>query len=160
MGAPSTDGSTRRLSFISIARQGETGSTPGRVAITACGVVTGPSPMADATALTTVITELQEQLRTTARLYCAALAELEPIAARLADLEGRLCAARHQAGTYHDPRPPARELAADIAHGHLQGLRPYVAVVTREATRRAEDSLVSPAMDTARGSAEAAPREQ
>jgi hypothetical protein len=53
----------------------------------------------------------------------ALVAELEPIAAHLADLEGRLCAARHQAGIYHDVRPPARELAAEIAHGHLHALR-------------------------------------
>lgn len=99
--------------------------------------------MSDAPAA--LVVELQEQLRTTARLYCAALAELEPIALRLADLEGRLCAARHHAGIYHDPRPPARELAAEIAHGHLQALRPYVPLVTQETTRRAEEALVSPA---------------
>jgi len=104
--------------------------------------------MSDATTLDVLITELQEQLRTTARHYCATLAELEPIAARLANLEGRLCAARHQAGIYHDVRPPVRELAAEIAHGHLQALRPYVPLVVDEAMRRAEEALVSPAKTT------------
>jgi len=101
--------------------------------------------MSDATAATALVAELQDQLRTTARLYCAALAELEPIAMRLADLEGRLCAARHHAGVYHDPRPPARELAADIAHGHLHALRPHVPLVVNGAMRRAEEVLVGPA---------------
>jgi hypothetical protein len=98
--------------------------------------------MSDAAAAPDLVVKLQEQLRTTARHFCAALAELEPIAAHLADLEGRLCAARHQAGIYHDPRPPARELAAEIAHGHLQALRPYVPLVVNEAMRRAEEALL------------------
>lgn len=95
-----------------------------------------------------LVAELAEQLRTTARLYCAALAELEPIAVHLADLEGRLRAAQHQVGIYHDVRPPARELAAEIAHGHLQALRPYVPLVVNEAMRRAEEALVGPAKTT------------
>ena len=91
-----------------------------------------------------LVAEISEQLRTTARHYCATLAELEPIAAHLADLEGRLCAARHQAGIYHDVRPPVRELCAEIAHGHLQALRPYVPLIVNEALQRAEDALVRP----------------
>lgn len=98
--------------------------------------------MSDAPAA--LVVELQEQLRTTARHFCATLAELEPIAIRLADLEGRLCAARHQTGIYHDVRPPVRELSAEIANGHLQALRPYVPLVVNEALRRAEDALVRP----------------
>lgn len=98
--------------------------------------------MSDAPAA--LVAELQEQLRTQARLYIAALADLEPMAMRLADLEARLCAARHQAGMYHDVRQPVRELVAEIAHGHLQALRPYVPLIVNEAMQRAEDALVRP----------------
>lgn len=98
--------------------------------------------MSDATAAEALVAEISEQLRTTARHYCATLAELEPISVHLADLEGRLCAARHQAGIYHDVRPPVRELCAEIAHGHLHALRPYVPLVVNEAMQRAEDALL------------------
>jgi hypothetical protein len=104
--------------------------------------------MSDTTAARDLVAEISEQLRTTARHYCATLAELEPIAVRLADLEGRLRAAQHQVGVYHDVRPPARELAAEIAHGHLQALSPHVPLVVNEAMRRAEEALVSPAKTT------------
>jgi len=96
--------------------------------------------MSDAPAA--LVVELQEQLRTTARHFCATLAELEPIAIRLADLEGRLRAAQHRVGIYHNVSAPARELAAEIANGHLQALIPYVPMVVAEATRRAEEALL------------------
>lgn len=98
--------------------------------------------MSDATAAEALVAEISEQLRTTARHFCATVAELEPIAVRLADLEGRLCAARHQAGIHLGVRPPARELAAEIAHGHLHALRPYVPLVVNEAMQSAEEALV------------------
>ncbi len=101
--------------------------------------------MSDTTAAPALVPELQEQLHTTARLYRAALAQLEPIAIRLADLEGRSCAA--SAPGRHLPPIRARRrvsCAADIAHGHLHALRPYVLVVANEAMRRAEDALAEP----------------
>lgn len=98
--------------------------------------------MSDAAAAPDLVVELQEQLRTAARHYCATLAELEPISVRLADLEGRLCAARHRAGMDHDVRQPVRELAAEIANGHLQALRPYVPLIVNEAMQRAEEALL------------------
>lgn len=99
---------------------------------------------------TPTIIDLVEQLRTTARAYSAALAAVEPLANRLADLEAQLRAAKHRAGVYDDAMlPPARELAADVALGHLQALRPFVSFVGAEALRRADRALLRPAPGTA-----------
>lgn len=104
------------------------------------------SPQSDCFAgadnLNALISDLEEQLRTTARAYCAALAELAPFAERLASLEAHLCAARHRAGVRHQARPPVRELASDVALGQLQALRPYVAFVGAEALARAEHAML------------------
>lgn len=95
---------------------------------------------------TSTIIDLAEQLRTTARAYSAALAAVEPLAKRLADLEAQLRAAKHQAGVYDDAiLPPTRELAADVALGHLQALRPFVSFVSKEALTRADRALMRPA---------------
>jgi hypothetical protein len=90
------------------------------------------------------VVALGEDLRTVAVSYCDALLDVERCATRLANLEGRLCAAQYRVGIYHDVRPPARELAAEIANGHLQALRPYVPLVVNEAMQRAEEALVGP----------------
>jgi hypothetical protein len=87
-----------------------------------------------------LIADLDEQLRTTARAYCAALAELAPLAERLASLEAHLCATRHRAGVRHEAKPPVGELASDVAFGQLQSLRPHVAFVGAEALARAEQA--------------------
>ena len=90
------------------------------------------------------VVTLREDLRTAASRFCDACTELEPLAAELAAVAGQLRAAEAQAGIYHDVRPPARELAAEIANGHLQALRPYVPLVVNEAMQRAEEALVGP----------------
>lgn len=90
------------------------------------------------------VAALRAELRTAAARFCAACAELEPLAAELADVEGRLRAAEHQVGVYHDPRPTARELAAEALHGRVRALRPYVPFSTEESARRAEEALQGP----------------
>jgi len=102
-------------------------------------------------------TDLVDQLRTTARAYCTAFADLEHLANRLADLEGRLRGPKHRASTHHDPRPPARKLAADVALGHPLSLRPFVPFVDVGALSRAEIALASPAVDASEGGARTSP---
>jgi hypothetical protein len=82
-------------------------------------------------------------LRGVAAAFIAAVADLSPLADCLAELEAQLRAARHQAGQYTDPRPPARELAAEVLCGRLQALRPYIAHVTAESAEQAEEALRS-----------------
>jgi len=83
---------------------------------------------------------LREDLRTAASRFCAACAELEPLAAKLADLEGQLRAAEAQAGIF-DHRPGARELAAEVLLSHVGALRPSVPFVGRESAAAAERQL-------------------
>jgi hypothetical protein len=85
--------------------------------------------------------ELAEELRTAAGVFCAAVRELELCAIHLADLDGRLSAALHQAHLWSSGRPPARELAVDVLHGHLACLRPYLPSTTAESSDRAENAL-------------------
>ena len=84
---------------------------------------------------------LAAALRARALVFVDLLAEAGAVAAELADLEGRLRAAQHQLGIYHDQRPPARELAAEVAHGYLSPLRPHVPLVTAESAARAAEAL-------------------
>jgi len=90
------------------------------------------------------VVALGEELHMAAVFYCDSLFDVERCATRLADLEGRLRAAQYQVGTFHDPLPPARELAAEALHGRVSALRPYVPFVTEESSRRAEEALVGP----------------
>ena len=90
------------------------------------------------------VTSLREDLRTCAAQWCDACAELEPLAAELAAIEGQLRAAEHRAGIYHDPLPSPRELAAEVMHGRVRALQPYVPFSTEESARRAEEALVGP----------------
>lgn len=87
------------------------------------------------------VTTLRAELRTVAARFCAACTELEPLAAELADLEGRLRAAEHQAGIYHDPSPPARELVVEVLHYAVQALTPFVPMVSHDAAALAAAQL-------------------
>ena len=84
---------------------------------------------------------LREDLRTAASRFCAACAELEPLAAELADLEWQFRAAEAQAGIFVDHRPGARELAAEVLLSHVGALRPSVPFVGRESAAAAERQL-------------------
>jgi len=86
---------------------------------------------------------LAADLRARAAVFVDLMAAAAAVAAEIADLEARHRAARHQAGVYHDRRPPARELAADVAHGALSPLRPFVPFVTAESADRAAEMLVA-----------------
>lgn len=88
-----------------------------------------------------LVAELDEHQRVIARRYCAHLAELEPIVVELVDVDARLRAARHRAGIYHDPLPPARELAVEVLHGAVQDFFPFVPVVSHEAAALAAARL-------------------
>jgi hypothetical protein len=90
------------------------------------------------------VVTLREDLRTVVARFCAACVELEPLAAELAAVEGQLRAAEHRAGIYHDPLPSPRELAAEVMHGRVRAMRPYVPFSTEESARRAEEALVGP----------------
>jgi len=86
---------------------------------------------------------LAADLRARAATFVTLAAELGAGAVELADLEAQLRAAQHMAGVYHDRRPQARELAADVAHGALSPLRPFVPFVTAESADRAAEMLVT-----------------
>ena len=95
------------------------------------------------------VASLSADLRTLAARWCAACADLEPLAAELAAVAGQLRAAEAQAGIYHDPRPPARELAAEVLHGAVQALAPHVPTCGPESAAQAEAQLrKSPAPTT------------
>jgi hypothetical protein len=87
------------------------------------------------------VVSLGADLGTAASRFCAACAELEPLAAELAVVEGQLRAAEHQAGIYHDPSPPARELAVEVLHYAVQALTPFVPMVSHDAAALAEAQL-------------------
>ena len=87
---------------------------------------------------------LDLQLAAAGAAFAAAVRELEPLAAALADLEGRHRAAAHAAGVTHTRRTAARELAAEVLHGTLGPLRPFVPHVTGAAAERAAEALSAP----------------
>lgn len=62
------------------------------------------------------------------------------LATELADRESRLRAVEHQVGVYHEARPPARELAIEVLHGHLQALCPYLPSATEASAQRAAEA--------------------
>lgn len=84
---------------------------------------------------------LAAALRERAAVFVDLMAAAGAVAAEIADLEARHRAAQHQSGVYHDPRPPARELAADVALGYLGALRPFLPFVTAESADRAAEEL-------------------
>lgn len=89
--------------------------------------------------------DLRADLRAAGTEYADRLAELQPAAEALADLEARLRCAENAAGV-RDRRPPARELAVDMLHGRLGCLRPYAPFVSAESADRATEALcVAPA---------------
>ncbi len=65
------------------------------------------------------------------------------LAAALADAEARHRVALGQAGVQHCHRPPARELAADVALGYLAPLAPYLQQMSTEGRDRAAKSLTT-----------------
>jgi len=83
---------------------------------------------------------LAADLRDRALVFVDLAAELGAVAAELADLEARRRAALIAAGE-RDPRPDARELAAEVVYGYLAALRPHVPFVTRESAERAAEEL-------------------
>lgn len=91
----------------------------------------------------TALKALRAELRAAGQLFADRLSDMVPAAEAVADLEARLRAAENQAGV-RDPRPPARELAADVLHGRLGCLRPYVPFCTAEAADRATEALTGP----------------
>jgi hypothetical protein len=54
----------------------------------------------------TMLKNLRAAQRAAGQEFADRLADLVPAAEAVADLEGQLRAAEHQAGIYHDPRPP------------------------------------------------------
>jgi len=86
------------------------------------------------------IVALREDLRTAAARFCDACTDLGPLARELAALEGQLRAAEAQAGIF-DHSPPARELAAAVALGALDALRPHIQFVGSASAAGAEAQL-------------------
>ena len=86
------------------------------------------------------IDRLRLELHDAAVAFVARIAEAAPAADRLAHLEAALRAAENQAGI-HSTTPPARELAADMLHGRLGCLRPFVPFTTAESADRATEAL-------------------
>ena len=70
----------------------------------------------------------------------APMREAGSMAAELTGLDARRRAALTVAGA-HDPRPPTKELAAEIAHGLLAPLRPHVPFVTSASTERSAEGM-------------------
>lgn len=88
----------------------------------------------------TTITRLCAELRAAGLEFADRLAELQPAADAVADLEARLRCAENAAGV-RDPKPPARELAVEMLHGRLGCLRPFLAFGTTESADRAQACL-------------------
>lgn len=110
---------------------------------TSDAIMPGAESEATAQLLANERATLAEDLRTAARAYIAAISGLAPLAERIADLEARLRVARHRAGLFTDPCPPARELAVEVLLGRLQALRPYIGPMSAEGTARAEEVLMT-----------------
>ena len=83
---------------------------------------------------------LAAELRERAAVFVDLMAAAGAVAAEIADLEARRRAALNIAGQ-RDPRPGARELAAEVALGFLEPLRPHVPFVTLESACRAAEEL-------------------
>jgi len=75
--------------------------------------------------------------------FCDLVRELSPIASAIAELESELRAAEHQAGRPWR-RSSARELAADILHGELAALRPYIPHVSAASAALSAEALCDP----------------
>lgn len=90
----------------------------------------------------TALKNLRADLRAAGKAFADRLNDLVPAAEAVADLEAQLRCAENLAGV-RDPRPPARELAADVLHGRLGCLRPYVPFCTSESADRATEALVT-----------------
>ena len=86
------------------------------------------------------LADLDEELAAAGAVFVAAIADLEPMVARLADLEGRHRAAGNAAGIHHHRRS-ARELAVEVLEGRLDALRPYLPFGTRESADLAAEQL-------------------
>jgi hypothetical protein len=89
------------------------------------------------------VVALRRDLRAAAERYVAIAADLGLIADELASLEAQVRAADHQAGIFHGPQPSPSELAAEVLHGRLGALRPYVPFVTLESADRAAEALMT-----------------
>ena len=83
---------------------------------------------------------LAAELRQQAAVFVAMMRECGDLAAEIADLEAQRRAALNIAGQ-RDPRPDARELCAEVAHGYLSALRPHIPHVTPQAAERAAEEL-------------------
>ena len=83
---------------------------------------------------------LAADLRDRALVFVDLIAEASAVAAELADIEAQRRAALNTAGL-RDPRPDARELAAEVVTGYLSALRPFVPFVTTESAERAAEEL-------------------
>lgn len=86
---------------------------------------------------------LAEEIRTTSRVYAETARQLGEQADKLADLEARYRATLHRLGIYRLLAGP-RELAAEIALGRLQSLRPNLPTMDPAAADRAERALQLP----------------
>lgn len=84
-----------------------------------------------------------QEIRLLAVEFIGAMQDAGRLAAALADAEARHRAALSAAGVPHCHRPPARELAAEIALGYLEPLSPYVSMVTASSRDRAAATLTS-----------------
>ena len=84
---------------------------------------------------------LAADLRDRALVFVDLLQEAGAVAAELAAIEAQRRAALNAAGQ-RDPRPDARELAAEVVTGYLSPLHPYLTpLTTRESARRAAEEL-------------------
>ena len=82
-------------------------------------------------------------LRDRALVFVDLLQEAGAVAAELAAIEAQRRAALNAAGQ-RDPRPDARELAAEVVNGYLNALHPYLApLTTRASAERAAEELTS-----------------
>lgn len=89
---------------------------------------------------TTTIENLRHDLAAAGADFAARLDDLVLAAEDLVRLEGELRIAETKA-SIHAAGPPARELAADMLHGRLGGLRPFVPFVTVDSADRATEAL-------------------
>lgn len=87
------------------------------------------------------VADLRQELQAAGEAFVAAVLELEPLAAELADLEAQLRAAEHRAGIHHYG-PTPRELATEVVCGYLHALQPHLRpMTTRKAAERAAKEL-------------------
>jgi len=84
--------------------------------------------------------QLRADLRHTAAAFCDAVADLEPLADRLVDLDAHLRAAEGRAGIAHSG-PGVRALAVEVLCGRLRALRPDLPYASFEAAERSAEHL-------------------